>query len=270
MKSLPVPPPGPASPCKPAGDVPWDLSPWGRVEARVSNPGDWRDQPWNSENVYLRPGETKTLMVVFGYQYGFQPGYSLDPSRVSTLKVFLNGKFTYSGASASSADGVHAVAVVPGKRGAVKLQPESGFWNLGSFTDVRVAVRNRGDAPVTLAVRIDSQGGSTDEISATLRPDDTIHFEVPFQPGLPWAGEFDHEAGKGRARPGTGTTYASCRTTAVTIIAPESPEQRVFEIVEARVEPFPRNARLNRRFRRPPGLPATLRNKVESTEVFSI
>lgn len=85
---------------------PWDLSPWGRVEVRltnpgkkslsvglrVDNPGDWKTSPWNAENIYLKPGETKIGKVIFGYQYGFKKGYKLDPSRVCAVKVFLNGK----------------------------------------------------------------------------------------------------------------------------------------------------------------------------------
>ena len=84
----------------------WDLSPWGHVEATLSNPGqkplsvglrvdnagDWRLSPWNAENVYLKPGETKVGKVVFGYQYGFKKGYKLDSSKVAAVKVFLNGK----------------------------------------------------------------------------------------------------------------------------------------------------------------------------------
>ena len=58
----------------------WDLGPWGRVEMTLTNPGrkplsvglrvdnlgDWRKSPWNSENVYLKPGETKVGKVIFG------------------------------------------------------------------------------------------------------------------------------------------------------------------------------------------------------------
>lgn len=85
---------------------PWNLSPWGRVEAqiknvsekafsasvRVDNPGDWRSSPWNTEGVYLKPGESKVVKVVFGYQNGFKKGYKLDSSKVSSIKIFLNGK----------------------------------------------------------------------------------------------------------------------------------------------------------------------------------
>lgn len=84
----------------------WDLSSWGHVELTMTNPGDkplsvglrvdndgdWKKQPWNSENVYLKPGETKIGKVIFGYQYGFAKGYKLDPAAIARVKVFLNGK----------------------------------------------------------------------------------------------------------------------------------------------------------------------------------
>ena len=84
----------------------WDLSPWGHVEAlvtnltdkklgiglRVDNDGDWKDNPWNSENIYLDAGKSGTVKVIFGYQYGFQRGFRLDPSKVVRVKLFLLGK----------------------------------------------------------------------------------------------------------------------------------------------------------------------------------
>ena len=81
----------------------WNLSPWGRIEARVTNtsdenlhvnlrvdnPGDWRTNPWNAEAVFLKPGESKTVSVYFGYSYGHKPAdYVVDSSRVSALLLF--------------------------------------------------------------------------------------------------------------------------------------------------------------------------------------
>ena len=281
---------------KPKSGAAWDLSPWGRIEARVTNTssenlhvnlrvdndGDWRTNPWNAEAVHLKPGETKTLAVYFGYSYGFKPAdYVVDSSRVTALLFFAGksyndrsfvvedlqaagaagdepstdparravvpkggvlfggdavAKLAYVEAKAGTDDLAlpRAAIVAPGKRGAVKIQPAQGYWNLGPFTDVRVAVRNRGAAPLALALRLDSAGGSTEEVPATLPPGHTMHFEIPFEAPIPWQGEFDHAAGKGLAAPGTGTTYASCRTSAVTILAPAAPEERVFEVVDAR------------------------------------
>lgn len=86
-----------------AGDA-WDLSPWGHVQAkvtntgecdlsvslRVDNAGDWRGSPWNTESVSLKPGETKFLKVIFGHHYGYKPGYRLDPSKVVRVLFFVN------------------------------------------------------------------------------------------------------------------------------------------------------------------------------------
>lgn len=84
------------------GDV-WDLSPWGNVQAkvtntgtnklmvsmRVDNPGEWKDSPWNTESISLKAGETKFLKVIFGYQYGFQRGYKLKTDAVSRVLFFV-------------------------------------------------------------------------------------------------------------------------------------------------------------------------------------
>lgn len=58
------------------------------VALRAGNPGDWRQSPWNTGNVWVGPGETKTLKVVFGQSYG-HPGYALDASRVNALKLYV-------------------------------------------------------------------------------------------------------------------------------------------------------------------------------------
>jgi len=91
---------------KPKGTA-WDLSEFGRVEARITNTGDrpltvilrvdnageWSKEPWNTESVGLKPGETRTAKVIFGYHYGLKPGYKLDPSKVVQV-LFFTGKVT--------------------------------------------------------------------------------------------------------------------------------------------------------------------------------
>ncbi len=81
----------------------WDLSAYAGVEAevanisqsrvniglRIDNPGDWKKAPWNSNNVWLSPGEAKTVRVVFGESYG-KPGYALDASRVNNVKILAD------------------------------------------------------------------------------------------------------------------------------------------------------------------------------------
>jgi beta-glucanase (GH16 family) len=87
----------------PAQGTSWDLSPWGHVKARVTNTGDaqisvnlrvdnqgpWQNNPWNTESVGLKPGETKEAKVIFGHQYGYKPGYKLNPGAVVQVLFFL-------------------------------------------------------------------------------------------------------------------------------------------------------------------------------------
>ena len=86
----------------PSSGTVWDLSPWGHVKAKVTNTGteglmvcmridnngEWKDSPWNTESVYLKPGETKFLKVIFGYHYGFQLGYKLKTDAVTRVLIF--------------------------------------------------------------------------------------------------------------------------------------------------------------------------------------
>ena len=86
----------------PANGV-WDLSPWGHIETQVKNTSDMpisvnmrvdQTDPFqsNTEIAYLKPGESRTLKVIFGYQYGFKPGPKLDPSNINLVKLFVGGK----------------------------------------------------------------------------------------------------------------------------------------------------------------------------------
>jgi len=97
--------PGPADypgvAVRPEGQA-WDLSAFGHVEARivntgarklglnlrVDNAGDWRANPWNTEQIYLEPGAAGTVSVIFGYAYGRKPGYALKPGAVTNILLF--------------------------------------------------------------------------------------------------------------------------------------------------------------------------------------
>ncbi|MGF1635289.1 MAG: family 16 glycosylhydrolase [Phycisphaerae bacterium] len=82
----------------------WDLSDRGHVAAtltntgqqsmtvnlRVDNDGDWQKSPWNTEKVQIKPGDTKTVKVIFGYQHGFKKGYKLDPAKVVRVLLFTD------------------------------------------------------------------------------------------------------------------------------------------------------------------------------------
>jgi hypothetical protein len=108
--SFPRPQPGDADhPCIhviPATGKSWDLSAYGHVEAKITNTSDKRfdvvmhvvdegDSYWAErkfEFVGLKPGETKILKVIFGYQKGFQPGPAVKTSRITEIYIFLWGK----------------------------------------------------------------------------------------------------------------------------------------------------------------------------------
>ena len=86
---------------KPEGGA-WNLSGYGHVEARltntgtkdiflslrVDNAGDWHANPWNTESVALKPGETRTVQTIFGYAYGFKPNFALKPEAVVQVLIF--------------------------------------------------------------------------------------------------------------------------------------------------------------------------------------
>ena len=87
---------------KPGGAEKWDLSAHGHVDARVvntgskplaialrlDNAGDWHEGPSNTEQITIKPGETGTANVIFGYSYGRKKAYALKPEAVVNILVF--------------------------------------------------------------------------------------------------------------------------------------------------------------------------------------
>ena len=158
----------------PANGV-WDLSPWGHIETQVKNTSDMpisvnmrvdQTDPFqsNTEIAYLKPGESRMLKVIFGYQYGFKPGPKLDPSKIKLVKLFVGGKsdktrtFTFTDIFANGPSGEkpplnpnHVVTVpeggvmVPMKKGTEK--------NLSTFNDAKAVFTKSGTVAVTLGER---------------------------------------------------------------------------------------------------------------------
>jgi len=190
----------------PAGS--WDLSPYGHVEARVTNTGtkplylalrvdgagDWRDNPWNAEADTIQPGETKTLKTIFGYSYGYKPGYKLKPNSVVGVLLFASKSpepqsFRIDSLVAAGPAGETPpvapddVRVRPkdgvlfdAMRGATPnngllvdnspldshsmlVKPAVGRWSLVDYTDVQVDVKNSGSKPASARVRLETNGG---------------------------------------------------------------------------------------------------------------
>ena len=84
---------------------PWDFSPFGRVEARVTNTsdmplnvamrvdpvGDW--QKYNSSGIWLQPGESKLLKVYPGYNDAVhKTEHAVDMKAIAQVLLFLVGK----------------------------------------------------------------------------------------------------------------------------------------------------------------------------------
>ena len=63
-----------------------------RLTLRVDNKGHWKDEPWNTTTISIRPGETKDLRVTFGMKNSNAPGYPLDPTSIIQIKLFANDK----------------------------------------------------------------------------------------------------------------------------------------------------------------------------------
>jgi len=90
----------------PATGKSWDLSAYGHVEAKITNTSDktfdvimhvvdegdsyWAERKF--EFVGIKPGETKVLKVIFGYQKGFKPGPAIKTASISEIYIFLWGK----------------------------------------------------------------------------------------------------------------------------------------------------------------------------------
>lgn len=79
----------------------WNLADFGHVALRVTNTGekslsialrldnagDWRDNPWNAESTFLKPGATGTVKVRFGYSFN-KPGYALKSDAIAKVLIY--------------------------------------------------------------------------------------------------------------------------------------------------------------------------------------
>jgi len=169
------------------GDA-WDLSPWGHVQARLTNTGDatlsvnlrvdnagpWQDNPWNTESVSIKPGETKVLKVIFGHHYGYKPGYKLDPSKVVRVLIFIDksGKersFRVEDLQAGGPAG-EKPPVPPDQ---VRIFPTGGVM-LGADTDfegLRLAGARAQATPLAgLGVRLDFPSATGEPQRGVIRP----------------------------------------------------------------------------------------------------
>lgn len=229
----------------------WNLSAFGHVEARVvnlgtkplslalrvDNAGDWSDNPWDTESVYLEPGKSGTVTTIFGYSYGQKPGYALKPGAVVNMMLFAGKSdavqsFRVEALTAGGPAG-EKPPVLPAD---VRVKPENGLlwgpgvdaktvtqtvsqdelavkpvlgrWDLRDYAEVHVEIHNDGPAAVTPRARLDSNGGASDWVMG-----------VPLTPGgqseivLPFAGNTSANL----ARKDTGSHITSDAVSAVTL-----------------------------------------------------
>ena len=144
--------------------TPWDLSIYGHVAARITNTGseklgitlrldndgDWKTNPWNGESLWLKPGESGTVTVRFGYSWG-KKGFALDPTKVSKLSLFT-GKL---GKAAAFRIESITMAGVPGETPPLpadqaRIRPPAGVMlGAGSAKDALQAVAKNAQATVS-------------------------------------------------------------------------------------------------------------------------
>ncbi|HSI10181.1 MAG TPA: glycoside hydrolase family 16 protein [Rariglobus sp.] len=173
---------------KPESGSAWDLTPWGRVEAKITNLGAGGLQlsmrvdnkpdgsSGNTEGISLKPGESKIIKVIFGYAYGFKPGFQLNPGSVKDLLFFANGKkdaprsFRIEDLQATGSTGDKP----PLDPNTARLKPENGVL-LGKGVKIDAAKQVAAKEPVTAditadgALQINFAGGPKKE-SVTFKP----------------------------------------------------------------------------------------------------
>ncbi len=127
-----------------------------------------------------------------------------------------------------------------GKDESVTFRPAEGLWNLNEHVEVKLTLKNTGQAPITPSVRVDSEAGSTDLItaSAPLAPGAQTQIVVPFAARVPWKGVVDpaqlvpKAKGSWSAMPGTGTEYRSNATTGITLLADKAAGSKSLLVTE--------------------------------------
>ena len=67
----------------------------------------------------------------------------------------------------------------------VTIKPLQGRWDLRKYLQMRVQLKNQSVAPAALKLRLESNGGPSDWIEATLKADETRDIVVPFAPHTP-------------------------------------------------------------------------------------
>ncbi|CAN5340287.1 hypothetical protein BH09VER1_BH09VER1_27380 [soil metagenome] len=168
--------------------APWDLTPWGHVEAKITNLGTERlsmgmridnlndGNSCNCEMLGLAPGESKIVKVIFGYAYGYKPAFKLNPGSVMQILFVANGKkdaprsFRMEDLQASGSSGEQP----PFDPSTFRSKPENGIlFGQGAKIDAGKQVLAKGGSKATLAadgsLQVDFAGGPQEE-QVTFQP----------------------------------------------------------------------------------------------------
>lgn len=170
-------------------DGKWDLSEFGHVEAkfvntgdkpvtvslRVDNKGPWKDSPWNTEGVSVKPGESKDLSVIFGYAYGKKKSYALNPAAVTNIKVFTGkAKTPFSFRIESVKAGGLSGEQPPIDPKTVRIKPKDGvLYGPDTVLDPAKNIQAKGTASVDTAdkkLQIKFAGGKGEQ-SVLIKPE---------------------------------------------------------------------------------------------------
>ncbi len=104
----------------------------------------------------------------------------------------------------------------------LRLKPAQGRWNLRSWLELTVQLRNAGSAPLQPRIRVVSDSGAGDwaQAASALPPGATLVLHVPFASASVWHGEKD----------GSGSRFTSSAAAAVEIAALPSDDARSLAI----------------------------------------
>lgn len=156
----------------------WDFSGYSNVQAkvtntskqqlllcmRVDNPHKWAKSPWNTECLRIQAGQSKTVKVLFGHSYGFNPSYPLKPKNVVAIlltagKSDVPQSFRIEIISVDGAAGEKSVKSLANQR----IQPKGGIiFGQGVSLDMNKQIKAVGGAKVAM-----NQSALTVDLPAT-------------------------------------------------------------------------------------------------------
>jgi beta-glucanase (GH16 family) len=170
----------------PAEGETWDLSKFGHLEAKITNTGDkpltvtiriddngpWQSNPWNAENLSIKPGETATGKVIFGHSWGYKKAHGLKSDAVTKVLLFTGKRkepatFKVESLTAAGESG----ETPPVDPASVRIVPENGIM-LGGDAKVDARQLKTSNAEAQLvdgAIKVDFAKGKAGQ-SVTFAP----------------------------------------------------------------------------------------------------